>query len=79
MATVESLLGGCLTAARRYREAEPLLLKSYPILREAFGDSHNRTRVALGRIVDLYDAWGKPDKAAKYRVMLPQTGTAPSS
>jgi tetratricopeptide (TPR) repeat protein len=71
IATIKSLLGGCLVAQGRYREAEPLLLESYPIIKSNFGDSHNRTLVALRRIVDLYKAWGKPQKSAEYAAMLP--------
>lgn len=29
---------------------------------------------ALERIVNLYNAWGKPDKAAEYGAMLPPQG-----
>jgi tetratricopeptide (TPR) repeat protein len=71
IATVESLLGGCLTAAHRYREAEPLLLESYPIIQANFGPSHNRTVVALRRVVELYTAWNKREKAASYAAQLP--------
>jgi len=71
IATVKSLLGACLMEARRYGEAEPLLLESYPIIRSNFGGSHNRTIVALRRIVDLYNAWGQPQKAARFAAMLP--------
>jgi tetratricopeptide (TPR) repeat protein len=70
IATIKSLLGGCLVADHRYAAAEPLLLESYPIIRSGFGDSHNRTQVAARRIVDLYNAWGKPQKAAPYAAML---------
>jgi tetratricopeptide (TPR) repeat protein len=72
IATIESLLGSCLTEERRFQDAEPLLLKSYPIIKANFGDSHNRTRVALRRIVDLYTAWGQPQKAAPYVAMMPK-------
>ncbi len=72
VATVKSLLGGCLSAARRYRDAEPLLLESYPVIAAQFGDAHNRSRVALRRIIDLYDAWGKPDKTSEWRAKLPK-------
>ena len=74
VATIKSLLGGCLILAGRYREAEPLVLESYPIIKSNFGDSHNRTRVALRRIVDLYKAWGKPMQAAQYAALLPDAG-----
>jgi hypothetical protein len=30
-------------------------------------DDEARTQVSLKRIVELYDAWGKPEVAAKYR------------
>jgi serine/threonine protein kinase len=33
------------------------------IIKGNFGDKHPRTQVALKRLVDLYDAWGKPAKA----------------
>jgi hypothetical protein len=66
---VKSLLGGCLIADHRY--AEPLQLESYPIIRSSFGDAHNRTLVALRRIVNLYNAWGRPQKAASYAACFP--------
>jgi hypothetical protein len=46
VATIESLLGGYLTAGKRYADAEPLLLESYPIIKANFGDAHPRTQVA---------------------------------
>jgi serine/threonine protein kinase len=70
VATIKSLLGGCLTAAKRYADAEPLLLESYPVIKANFGDAHPRTQVALKRLVDLYDGWGKSAKGAQYRAML---------
>jgi non-specific serine/threonine protein kinase/serine/threonine-protein kinase len=70
IATIKSLLGGCLVADHQYVEAEPLLLESYPIIKSNFGPAHNRTQVAARRIVDLYNGWGKPQKAAPYAAML---------
>jgi serine/threonine protein kinase/Tfp pilus assembly protein PilF len=66
--TIKSLLGGCLVADHRYAEAEPLLLESYPVILATFGASHGRTQVAARRLVDLYTAWGKPEKAAPYAI-----------
>ena len=71
VATVKGLIGGCLIAGRRYGEAEPLLLESYPVIQAAFGSSHNRTISILRRLVELYNAWGKPQKAAPYAALLP--------
>ena len=75
VATVKSLLGGCLIAAQRYRDAEPLLLESYPVIAAQFGAAHNRSLVALRRVVDLYQAWGQPAKAAEWRAKLPTDTT----
>jgi hypothetical protein len=72
--TIKSLLGGCLVADHQYAAAEPLLLESYPIIRSSFGEPHPRTQVAARRLVDLYNAWGKPQKAAPYAAIL--TGSA---
>ena len=67
----ESVLGGVLTGLGRYAEAEPLLLNAYPILQEQRGEHSACTRDTLRRLVTLYDAWGKPEKAAEYRALLP--------
>jgi tetratricopeptide (TPR) repeat protein len=69
LALVDSLLGGCLVACKpaRFSEAEPPLLTGHKTLLAAFGPSDPRTKQAAARIVALYEAWGKPDQAAKYR------------
>jgi tetratricopeptide (TPR) repeat protein len=67
IATSESALGACLTALGRHREAEPILLGSYESLRGAKGEGHERTVEARQRLVALYEAWGKPARAAAYR------------
>jgi len=72
----ESNLGFCLTTQRRFTEAEQLLLNSLPRIR-ARGDQEKRTPYAIQRVVDLYQAWGKPKEAAKYRALLTQI-TKPS-
>jgi len=63
----ESLLGDCFRAQGRYAEAEPVLLASYDALKSAQGVPAPRLRKALDRIVNLYEAWGKPEKAAEWR------------
>jgi hypothetical protein len=70
-----SALGACLLGQKKYAEAEPLLLKGYEGLRqheERIPASFRRTRLteALGRLVQLYDEWAKPDEAAKWRKEL---------
>jgi tetratricopeptide (TPR) repeat protein len=67
LAHTKSLLGGCLSEQGKYQESEQLLVKSYKIIRKQFGDDHRRTREALARIINLYDAWDMPEKAKEYR------------
>ena len=70
-AKTASILGAALTGLGRYEEAEPLLLNSYPIIAEDRGETHRRTTEALQRIVNLYEAWSIPAKAAEWRAKLP--------
>ena len=67
-----SHLGACLVQLKRYREAEALLLPAHDGLRAAFHERHAHTQLAVSRILALYAAWGRSDKAAPYR-SLPQT------
>jgi tetratricopeptide (TPR) repeat protein len=70
IAATKLLLGACYTGAKRYPEAEPLLLEAYPIIEKAFGTSHTRTQAAVKCLIDLYEAWGKADKAVVYAALL---------
>jgi len=67
----KSLLGGSLLAQGKHADAEPLLLAGYEGLhdREPKISVTNRFRLkeAQERLVQLYDAWGKPEKAAEWR------------
>ena len=71
LAVAESALGGCLTRLHRFDEAESLLLGSYQILM-AKRSASPATRQARQNVLDLYNAWGKPDKAREY-VAIPAT------
>src|SRR5439155_20309113 len=66
-----SLLGGALLAQKKPAEAEPLLLQGYEGLkqREAKIPAASKVRVAeaLERLVQLYEATGRPEEAAKWR------------
>ncbi len=65
--TLPSLLGECLTKQRRYREAEPFLIESYNDLKSSLSEQNPRTAEARQRLVEFYEAWGKPELAAHYR------------
>ncbi len=66
----ESNLGAALAGQRRFEEAEPLLVDAYETLRDHARASPARRRQALERVVALYEAWGKPDRAAEWRSRL---------
>jgi serine/threonine-protein kinase len=71
IASSQSILGEhLLRHQRKYPEAEPLLLAGYEGLRDRLGPKDPRTRAGLTRVVALYDAWGKRDKAQAYRDLL---------
>ena len=63
--------GSCLSALQRYDEAEQILLEAHDILSAVFGTTHGRTIKVVRSLVDLYEAWGKPEQAAEYRALLP--------
>ena len=78
-----ALLGASLLAQTKYAEAEPLLLAGYEGMeaREAKIPPFHKIRLpeAGARIIALYDAWGKKDKADLWRKRLASAtgGTKP--
>ena len=70
----QSMLGGSLEGRKKYAEAEPLLISGYGGLmqREAAIPLENRRVLSEAgqRIIQLYENWEKPGKAAKWRERL---------
>jgi serine/threonine-protein kinase len=64
-----SHLGACLVKLKRYREAEEQLLAGYAGLKAALGDQHAETQKAVSRLIELYQSWGKPEKANPYHAL----------
>jgi hypothetical protein len=68
------LRGGALLGQQQYAAAEPLLVSGYQGLkqRDATIPAEDQVRLtdALERLVQLYEAWGKKDEAAKWRQEL---------
>jgi tetratricopeptide (TPR) repeat protein len=58
-----SLLGASLAGQGRYEEAEPLLVRAY----EGMVEGAQWKSAALERLLALYEAWGKPEKATEWR------------
>jgi serine/threonine protein kinase/Tfp pilus assembly protein PilF len=73
-ANVLSDLGRCLTELGRYEEAESALLESLGISEERRTESEDNWRRDVGRLTDLYDAWGREDDAARYRQLSAEAG-----
>jgi hypothetical protein len=59
-----------LTAQARFPEVEPLLLASYESLKKSQTENSPRLRHTRQRLVNLYEAWNKPEQAAPYRALL---------
>ena len=68
----KSLLGASLTALGRYAEAEPLLVDAQGVLKHIPGPQGREAKATLTRLVALYEAWGRPEKAAAYRALATQ-------
>jgi serine/threonine protein kinase len=63
----EAVIGACLAGLGQYVEAEPLVAGSLPALRRYYGDHDYRARSAARRLVEIYEAQGRPEKATEYR------------
>ena len=66
----KSLLGASLVALGRYDDAERVLLEAEHDLQSSPAVSDAELRTTRTRLVDLYVAWRKADKASAYRVLL---------
>jgi tetratricopeptide (TPR) repeat protein len=67
MAEYQRQLGQCLVTLHRFAEAEPVLRQSYDMFQKTLGDANSQTRESAAALAALYDAWGKPSDAAKFR------------
>jgi serine/threonine-protein kinase len=71
IAEAQSLLGACLATQQKYEQAEELLLQSLDILQQSRGAADPHTKTTRRRLADLYEAWARPQEAAKYRSTTP--------
>jgi tetratricopeptide (TPR) repeat protein len=67
IAITQGMLGECLTTLGQYKEAESLLLESYTRLAPRADKPSAEARKTNDRLVALYEAWGKPERAAVRR------------
>jgi tetratricopeptide (TPR) repeat protein len=73
----QSILGASLVGQKRYAEAEPLLLSAYDgmttkpsTVSRKFPFHAKLENEGRARILQLYEDWGKPEKAAEWREKL---------
>jgi tetratricopeptide (TPR) repeat protein len=68
-------LGGALLGQKKFTEAEPLLLSGYEGMKQREGKIPPQGKVrlseAIERLVQLYETWGKLEKAAEWRAKRP--------
>jgi len=60
-------LGRCQTAQNEYAAAEGSLTDAHALLERTLGATHGRTVQVRIALAELYDAWGKPDRARTWR------------
>lgn len=79
----KSILGQALLEQKKYAEAEPLLLSGYQGMNKRASQIRSQDKgqltQALERLVHLYDAWGKKEKAAQWRKELEKANAAKKS
>jgi tRNA A-37 threonylcarbamoyl transferase component Bud32 len=63
-------LGACLTGLGRYDDAEPLLIESFGQIEATAGLNSVTGQRAIRRLIKLYEAWHKPEKAAEWNAKL---------
>jgi serine/threonine-protein kinase len=68
IANAQAVMGLCLVRQGKYAEAERNLLDNYAILDKQRGAGSADARRVRGWIATLYDAWGRPETAARYRL-----------
>jgi len=59
-----------------YDKAEPLLLEALEGRRLKLGDTHPHTLQSLNNLIDLYEAWDKPEKDEEWRSKLARCNNA---
>jgi eukaryotic-like serine/threonine-protein kinase len=69
LAEKDGALGECLFKMGNIEVAEPLLTSSFETIRTIRGDTSRKTLEAARRLINLYDATNRKDKAGELRVL----------
>jgi hypothetical protein len=71
IASGRSILGGHLVLAKRFAEAETLLVDAERELAATLGNDSPIVTDSRQRLVGLYTAWNRPQDAARWQSQLP--------
>jgi len=69
------LLARVFMGRRNYAGAEVVLLDVFETARRQWGMANRRTQRCVDELVRLYDAWGRPERAREYRLLLDRAST----
>ncbi len=69
-------LADTLAKLKRYDEAEQLFRTAITGQERVLGGQHPTTRRTVAKLVAMYEAWGKSEKAAEWRAKLPKEPAA---
>ncbi len=72
-------LARTLVKQGKWQEAETLAIDFHKKINDAPVLEHFGTKYAVELLIELYDAWGKPEKANQWRAKLPEPETETSS
>ena len=75
IADTRGRLGACLVKLQRYEEAEQMLSDSLSVIRSTRGDKSASTIKAAKRLIELYTAQGKPERAELYKDLAAGKGS----
>jgi len=64
-------LGVTYKEQKKYDEAEELLTGAAKGARRVLGEAHPSMVRSVTHLIELYEAWGKPEKAEEWRPSLP--------
>ena len=67
MGAARSAYGQCLGQTGRFAEGERELVAALETVETALGPDHSRVGQIRARLAELYDAWGRPERARRIR------------
>ena len=70
--SVFTMTATTMIAEGRHAAAEQELTTAIRTVRRYLGETHPETRGCILVFIELYEAWGKPEKAEEWRAKLPQ-------